>query len=313
MANLSAFFDEVKEKEKILFIDGHNLFYRLLYVSWNEYKVKHQDFIFGNISADFTIDDMYLYWKHLVLNSFFSLITKFNPERILFCCDSRHNWRKDVYDDYKGNRQKKRDDSEVDYEEFFKRLDEFILEAKELFSTVYFLKINNCETDDTIAVLAKKFSNNIAKEIIIVSSDKDFLQLQKYKNIKQYDGNQKKFISCLNPENELEIKILTGDKGDNIPAVRPRVGPVTASKLLNEGLDIILKDPLIAANYIRNKKLISFEEIPDDIINIIDTAFLEYELKPLNGLKILSYFLNNKLNKLQDELQIYLPFIKKLK
>ena len=79
------------------------------------------------------------------------------------------------------------------------------------------MRVDRCEGDDIIATLVKRF--HLDEEIVIVSSDKDFLQLQKYDGVVQYCPRSKKFLNCENPDYYLFEHIVTGDNSDGVPNV----------------------------------------------------------------------------------------------
>ena len=101
---------------------------------------------------------------------------------------------------------------------------------------IMFLRVDKCEGDDIVGVLTNEVIPKTTK-ITAISNDKDFYQLMVNRNYKQYDPIKKKIIECLNPNKELEIKILTGDKSDNIPAIKYRVGVKTATKINEDGIE----------------------------------------------------------------------------
>jgi len=306
-SNLSKFFDDEYNNQdsadNILVIDGHNLVYRCINIAVlksNEYD--------GNDELIFR------YWKHLVLNSFFLLIKKFNPDRVIFAIDSSYNWRKNVYPDYKAQRKLERKKSAIDFDKFFVVLETFLSELKSVFTNIHFLKVDNAEGDDIIATIAKELKTS---KITIVSNDGDFVQLMDNPNVSIWNPQKKKITKCINPKMALELKIIMGDSSDNIPAIKPRknsrfmtVGP--AQKMINDGIDKYLKDEDVKKNYIRNKKLIDLNNIPSDIKKNIIEQYSNYEISELNGRKVWEFLTKNRLMKQAEDLQINIPFIKQL-
>jgi 5'-3' exonuclease len=172
------------------------------------------------------------------------------------------------------------------------------------------LSVERCEADDIIATLCKETFKN--EEVIIISSDGDMNQLIN-KNIQQYDPMKRKLVECLNPQIELDIKILTGDKSDNIPPIRKKVGVVTATKILDSGLNNFLKESEeIKSNYIRNKTLIDLNYIPQEIKNNIINSYNQYQIKPMESKKILDFFTNNRLAKIMEKWESFSETIKGL-
>ena len=109
----------------------------------------------------------------------------------------------------------------------------------------------------------------------------DYLQLAN-DNIQLYDLKYKKLTerksSFNNAEKDLFVKILTGDKSDNIKGVFKKCGPKTACKyfdnreLFEEKLNSVEG---AMERYLLNKKIIDFNEIPEELVkNFLE----EYEL-----------------------------------
>ena len=171
-----------------------------------------------------------------------------------------------VYPEYKANREAKRDSSIVNFDVFFPVVEKFFTVLKESFRNIPFVQIPRCEADDIIAVITKNRPN---WDIINVSSDKDFHQLYVYPNYRQYDGVKHCFVECLDPEKELTLKIITGDRGDNVPGIKYGIGEKRALKILDEDLDLWLAENSLKETFERNMKLISFRCIPKDIENTI--------------------------------------------
>lgn len=281
---------ERDEPEDILLIDGYNLIFRTIFIA------DQQNSKFG-----FEEDTTFSYWKYLFVKSLFNLVSTFKPTKVIVAMDARNTWRKDYYSEYKAHRKAARDDSGIDFEAFFPILEIFYIDLKETLSNIMWLRTNRCEGDDIIAVASKHFTDKMK----IISTDKDLNQLLKRKNVKQYDPIKKKFIESVNPLVDLEVKILMGDKGDNIPAIRPKIGPATAASILTKGTlqELLESDPIIHENYIRNTTLIDLEKIPQDIQDDIITDINSYTLKRLDGKKFFNFAIKHRLSALLDTLQ----------
>lgn len=314
MSKLDGFFnvEEVKKKKKILMFDFHNLVYRTIFISAKDYKDKRFQYVGGMSNDDFTKEDMYHNWKTMIINSLLYAIRDKGADKVIIANDTKNSWRKSVYSEYKANRKDARTDSIVDFEEFFPILEEFTKELESWFTNFYFLKIDRCEGDDIIAVLTKKYGNSPDYEIELISTDKDFIQLQHYLNFKQYNPTKKEYVISLNPKKDLEIKILTGDNSDNIPNVKPRLGVKTAEKLLNEGLVDLENDAEFKENYIRNKTLIDFSKIPDDIEEVILHKYENYDIKPIDGIKLGYWLDENNFKVVHNEWHLFYNIIKDL-
>jgi 5'-3' exonuclease len=284
--------------EKILIMDLHNLAYRC---------------VFSAIHVSPEDGENFYLWKHMMINSIFNTIKRFQPNKVILAADKKGNWRYNIYPQYKSNRKEFRENSKIDFEKFLPIFNDFIEDIKNTFTKLYVLNIEKCEADDIIAILSKETFKN--KNIIIVTSDKDMNQLLSNRKIQQFDAMNNKFIECLNPRKDLDIKILVGDKGDTIPSVKKKVGVKTAEKILNEGLDTFLNKPEnkeIKTNWERNKILIDFNFIPEDIKKSIINTYNEYQLKDIQSTKLMTFFVRNKMNKLMSEWQLMSPIFKEL-
>jgi hypothetical protein len=148
-------------------------------------------------------------------------------------------------------------------------------------------------------------------KILILSSDGDFLQLQKYNNVKQYNPTTKKFVKSIDPTKELKEKIIKGDKGDGIPNILSpsdcfvrelRQTPITKGKLeklLNE--NHVDYDDYSKEGFVRNQVLIDLSYIPEDIKkSIIDTY---NNTKPAPKSKMLNYFIEKQLKSLTEVIE----------
>ena len=247
--------------------------------------------------------------RHMVLNIIRTHVKNFKAEygEVVLCCDNRKYWRKEFFPFYKANRKKNRDKSDLDWHLIFDMLSKFKAELKDNFPYKV-LDVEGAEADDIIGTLVPRQSTN--EKILILSSDGDFLQLQKYRNVKQYNPSQKKFVKSVDPILELKEKIIRGDKGDGIPNmfspsdcfVRDlRQKPITQKiieKYLSE--DVEKYSETDKSNYSRNKTLIDLTEIPVDVKTRIINSY--EETKPAKG-KLLNYFIEYKLKNLMEVIE----------
>ena len=133
------------------------------------------------------------------------------------------------------------------------------------------IKVQGCESDDIIAVLMNNYRNYSCR--ILVSSDRDFLQLE---DVNQYDmwGKKVKFHVKFHEDYKLETKeflywkIVNGDKSDNIKHVFPKCGDVKSYRLIKDKATLkrmLMEDQEAAERFMLNKKLIDFREIPKEM------------------------------------------------
>jgi len=247
--------------------------------------------------------------RHMVLNIIRTHIKNFKAEygEVVLCCDNRKYWRKEFFPFYKANRKKNRDKSDLDWHLIFDILGKLKQELKDNFPYKV-LDVEGAEADDIIGTLVPIYSPH--QKILILSSDGDFLQLQNYKDVKQYNPSQKKYVKSENPILELKEKIIRGDKGDGIPNmfspsdcfVRDlRQKPITQKtleKYLNEDVKNFSYDE--AVNFGRNQTLIDLTFIPQEIKEKIINTY--EETKPAKG-KLLNYFIEHKLKNLMEVIE----------
>jgi len=287
------------QSNNVLLFDAHNMAYRTLFSA-----------IFSNPEDN----EKFFFWRHLFMNSLFNTISKFNPSKVILAFDTKGSWRYQIYSQYKSNRKDAREKAAVDFEKFFPIFEQFKNEIKDAFSTIHVIDYPRAEADDIIAVLCREsFKSN---QNMIISTDKDLHQLLTEKNNQQFDPTKNKIVSCINPKKELELKILTGDKSDAIPAIKPKTGPATAEGILKNGLDEFLNEKgneEYKKNYIRNRELIDFDFIPKDLSDGIINTYCTYPIKAIESSKIMNFFSKNRLNRMMEEWQNIGPLIKSLK
>jgi len=248
--------------------------------------------------------------RHMVLNTIRSLKTKFSKYgELVIACDDKQYWRRDFFPYYKGNRKKDREKSDIDWSSLFNVLNKLKEELKEHFP-YRVIQVKGGEADDVIAVLCKEhgviLNSSRAEQIMILSGDKDFIQLQKFANVSQYDPVHKKVITDKDPANYLFELVLKGDRGDGIPNVLSpdhclveglRQKPLTAKKIqeIKDNIEISFPE-----HYLRNKNLIDFQHIPDYIeARVLDEFYLQ---KNKDRSKLFNYFVNNKLKNLMEHI-----------
>ena len=185
-------------------------------------------------------------------------IKHINPTRVIIVFEGEGSTqnKKNLYPDYKGTRKLKRItnfDGFTNQEEESESIENQLLRLVEYLQCLPLdmVAIDRVEADDTIGYLATKFQEN--NDVVIMSSDQDFLQLVNDK-ITIYSPTKKKFYDVdkvkeeygVTPQNYLQVKILLGDASDNVPGV-PKLGPKKLIKNfpeLQESNIVNLKDIL---------------------------------------------------------------------
>ena len=243
--------------------------------------------------------------RHMVINTIRSHHVKFKDEygELVIACDHKHYWRKDVFPYYKANRKKVREESGYDWNTIFDTINLIKAELKEHFP-YRVIEVRGAEADDIIASLCK----HITEPVMIISGDHDFVQLQKYPNVKQWSPIHKKFIKADKPIKEVVLEhIFKGDKGDGVPNVLTaddaivngeRQRPVQAKKMAQWMLDpsSMPTDSAFINNYERNQTLVDLSRIPEEIEQAILNTFHLHEIKDRS--KILDYFVEHKMKNL---------------
>ena len=175
-----------------------------------------------------TAEEGYRKWKYMYLNGIFRYIEQFNADEMIIAVDSRKNWRKEVYPYYKAHRKivRDRDDANGETNEHWFNFDEYFIKYNELLEEVEknlpfkVILVDKAEADDVAAVL----THDVLKEndIVLVTTDGDYVQLLETPNVSIFNPIKKKFVSCEDPRSELLMKIFTGDKGDFVPSIADR-------------------------------------------------------------------------------------------
>jgi len=249
--------------------------------------------------------------RHMVLNSLRAYRTKFKDEfgELVICADDKNYWRRDIFPYYKASRKKNREESELDWSAVFQALDSIKADLKEIFPYKV-IQIPTAEADDIIGTLVHEFGQvlNGKEKILILSGDKDYIQLHKYGNVKQYDPTRKRFIEHADPEHYLHEHIIKGDSGDGIPNIRSadnvfvlriRQKPIT-QKLLGQWCTLNTMEDDIKRNWDRNSALIDLTRVPEDIQGEIMSAYAE-EVEGDRS-KLMKYFMTHKLKHLMSSI-----------
>tara|TARA_A100001011_G_scaffold397910_1_gene500468 strand:+ start:12135 stop:12992 length:858 start_codon:yes stop_codon:yes gene_type:complete len=251
--------------------------------------------------------------RHFILNSIRMNNVKYREKygQMIIACDD-YSWRKNYYSNYKANRKKGREKSDIDWPSVFE-IFSTIREEIEEHMPYKVIKVNNAEADDVIGALVKN-TQEFGKDepVMIVSSDKDFVQLHKYKNVDQYSPLTKKFIVHEDPIQYLYEHIFKGDSGDGVPNVLSdddtfvdedkRQSPLSKKKItlwlenLND-LESVMKTNEYR-NYQRNRKMIDLDKMPEEVYN---TIIENYESQPKKtNMKILNYLITRRCNQLVE-------------
>ena len=247
--------------------------------------------------------------RHMILNSLRMYRTRFSSEfnELVLCYDSKHYWRRDYFPEYKSGRRKSREKSDLDWDAIFLCLNK-IRDELRVNLPYKFLEIYGAEADDIIGVLCSEYSD----EIMIISGDKDFIQLQKYPNVKQYSPITKKSVNGENPGAYLKEHIFKGDTSDGVPNVLSpdntftdglRQKPLGKKKIaswLEHDFDDVAPNDEVKRNYQRNRKLIDLTYTPEELSSEIINTYKEAPYGDRS--KLLNYFIQKRLRNLTESI-----------
>lgn len=247
--------------------------------------------------------------RHMMLNSLRMYRKQFNKTygEMIICNDSRHYWRKDIFRHYKAGRKEGRDKSPFDWDVIFGFFDKIKEELRSNFP-YKFIEVMGAEADDIIGVICKYHHSE--EKMLILSSDKDFIQLHKFRGVKQYSPMQKKFINHVSPKAYLKEHTIRGDRGDGIPNfLSPsdafvegiRQKPISKKSVevwLTQLPEEICTNAEMGERWELNDRLVNLDRIPQLLVNDIETAFKKEPRGERK--KLYNYMVMNKLSRLID-------------
>ena len=247
--------------------------------------------------------------RHMILNSIRNYVMQFKSDYVesdadvILAWDSKHYWRRDYYPQYKASRRKGRQESDLDWNEIFGVTNKIRDEIKENLPYKS-VEVYGAEADDIIAIVS-----NSHDKVMIVSSDKDFIQLHKG-NVRQWSPVTKQEVNGHDPNTYIKEHVLKGDSGDGVPNVlspdhtftdglrQKPLGKKRIEKMIHENMDDWSDE--VKRNYQRNFNLINLNNIPDDIKSyIVDKVF---KSSCGDRSKLLNYFTVNKLKTLTENI-----------
>jgi hypothetical protein len=253
--------------------------------------------------------------RHMIFNCLRSYRTKWGKEfgELIICTDNK-SWRHEVFSQYKAHRKTDRAASKINWTLIFNTLYEI---QRDLVASFPYrvLNVRGAEADDIIAVLCEYFAanefeqtslfNDTPQDILIVSGDKDFIQLAKYQNVKQYSPILKKWLKPKTTwQNQLRELIIRGDKSDGIPNFKSpdnsivdgtRQKPIYDKDMTNY---LSKKPDKFCVNdeyswFKRNEQLIDFINIPDKVKKDILLAYQAFKPAPRSNIR--AYFIQHKM------------------
>lgn len=242
--------------------------------------------------------------RHMSINTIRANVKQFKAKypNVILCCDNRKYWRREYFPFYKSQRKHDREASGYDWGMIFDTLNKIRDELKEFFPYKV-IDVDGAEADDVIAVLTARLAPHGG--VLILSSDKDFGQLQKYPNVTQYSPILKRFIKIDNPQLFIKEHIIRGDRGDGIPnflspdntfAAGERQKVINSKRLqewLSQDVQSFCTNDTMLRGFMRNQTLVDFDYIPNEVQERIVGAF--EDTKPATKQKMLDYFIKKNL------------------
>jgi 5'-3' exonuclease len=247
--------------------------------------------------------------RHMVLNSMRMYRTRFLSEfgEMVLCYDSKHYWRRDYFPEYKHSRRKNRGTDDKDWDSIFECLNNIKDEVK-THMPYKSVEVYGAEADDIIATLCSEY----AEEIMILSGDKDFIQLQRFPNVKQYSPITKKMINGEDPVRYIKEHVFKGDTSDGVPNVLSpdntfvdglRQKPMTKKKIeawIDHDFEDVAPNDEVKRNYQRNLKLIDLTYTPVELSSEILETYRESPSGDRS--QLLNYFIKKRLSILTESI-----------
>jgi len=252
--------------------------------------------------------------RHVILNSIRMYNKKYRDKfgKMVICCDGGAKWRKEIFPNYKAGRDTGREESPIDWDEAFRCINLVREELKEHFPYKV-VQVLGAEGDDVIATLVEQTQEFGQHEpVMIISADKDFLQLQKYSNVKQFSTITKKLLVEKDPHKRLFEHVCRGDGGDGVPNVlspdNTFVDGLRQNRLMSKKIDLWYESDDLAndmpeevyRNFQRNQKVIDLSLIPDGVKTDIINTYANQETVP--GKKVMPFLIKKRCRQLIENI-----------
>jgi len=250
--------------------------------------------------------------RHMILNKIREIRQRFKQHGdVIIACDGKNNWRRQLFPHYKANRRTAREQSDFDWVAIYEVLNKIRDELKTNFPYVI-IHLDGAEADDIIASLVLQYgtqlNNSDTESIVIISGDKDFVQLQRFANVEQYNPITKKMVIESNPQKFLSDHVIKGDRGDGVPNILSDDDCFVAGKRQKKVTEKFIasfnendQPEQVKRNYKRNQQLIDLTFIPNEIKQkTIETFEAEKKTSPIRKSKVFNYFVSKKLKNLME-------------
>jgi 5'-3' exonuclease len=202
----------------MILVDFSSIIHRMIHTSVSHSKP-------AKVNGKYVTSDFIGLTKYYILQELFGIKQEFGPNfgDVIICLDKSAGgyWRKDFYPDYKAQRKKGREESDIDFGEVFKEVD-LLTEQLKLNLPWKVIEVPKAEADDIMLILAKEYCE--FEKVLIHSPDKDMIQAQREtENVYQYSALTKKWLVPENKYDNMEHWIMEhvclGDASDNVPKV----------------------------------------------------------------------------------------------
>lgn len=247
--------------------------------------------------------------RHVTLDGIRYINSKFRKEYgdPIIAIDGGSSWRKQLFPYYKAHRSADRKKSEIDWDELLRAVNTIKNELKEVFPYKV-IEVKHAEADDIIGVLTRDAVAR-GEKVLIVSGDKDFIQLQAGNNlVTQWDKRSDTYVGAEDPIRYLFNHVLKGDAGDGIPNIlsagdsfvtKTRQKPMT-QKRLDEFWEDKSKLKEIG-RFLQNVKLIDLKYTPKELQEQILEQYNNYIVNDRKDLH--DYFVSKRMKKLYEHLK----------
>jgi 5'-3' exonuclease len=163
------------------------------------FKEKKED-----VKYDWSENEIFIEkYEKMYLESIKKLVgnKEYKNSKLIFCMDSpkENIWRSKIADNYKGNmfdmnlKNNFKPTFKLTYEKFIPKL------IKENEGKIFSLRLDKLEADDIIAIICRKYEENLDTKIYLISGDQDFLQLGR-ENLYFINYKSKKAILLIREE-----------------------------------------------------------------------------------------------------------------
>jgi hypothetical protein len=278
----------------------------MILVDANQIAISHL-MVRNKIEDGINIDSI----RHSIVRVFARIKKQHGAEfgDVILCYDDKNYWRREIFPFYKKNRKQERETSKYDWDEVFCVLNQIRDEVR---SNLPYrvVQVQGAEADDIIGTLCIENSKKENPEpVLIMSADKDFIQLHRFESVKQYDPIRNRWIENDNPIQYLQEHIIRGDRSDGIPNILTCDDAIVTGKVQKKMskekiATLASMDPSEFTNYIRlrnwkrNAELIDFARIPEAVTSRILTVYRKS--RPASSVNV-GYFISNGIQELLEE------------